>query len=59
MSNAWLDLLQAWGTVAGSSATVAAMAPVYAAIWVLSWLAADEESPVCRERAAPNPSRRK
>ena len=52
MSNAWLDVLQAWGTVAGSSATVAAMAPVYAAIWVLSWVASGQESATCRERAA-------
>ncbi|HUH92797.1 MAG TPA: hypothetical protein VL742_06575 [Casimicrobiaceae bacterium] len=51
MSNVWLDILQAWGTVAGSSATIAAMAPVYAAIWILSWLAAEQESPIRRERA--------
>ena len=59
MSNAWLDILQAWGTVAGSSATVAAMAPVYAAIWALSWLAAEQESPICRDGAARNASARK
>lgn len=59
MSNAWLDILQAWGTVAGTSATVAAMAPVYAAIWVLSWLAAEQESPIGRELAPQNRRGRK
>jgi len=56
MGNGWFDILEAWGTVAGSSATVAAMLPVYAGIWVLSWLAAEHESPIFRERAAPSRS---
>lgn len=56
MSNAWLDMLEAWGTVASSSATVTAMAPVYAAIWALSWLAAEQESPLCHDPAPRNPA---
>ena len=57
MSNAWLDILQAWSTVTSSSATVATMAPVYAAIWVLSWLAAEQGSPTRHHRAKRNPAR--
>jgi len=57
MSNAWLDILQAWGTVAGSSATVAAMAPVYAAIWVLSWLAAEQAAGGEVDQLQPRPDR--
>jgi hypothetical protein len=54
MNNALLDILQAWGTIAGSSTTIAAMTPVCAAIWLLSWLAAEQRSALYRERARRN-----
>ena len=53
MNSAWLDLLQAWSTIAGSSATMAVMVPMYATIFSLSWLASEQLRCDPPQRVAP------
>ncbi len=45
MNNASLDILQACSAIASSLAGVAMMAPLYAAIWTLAWIASEQLGP--------------
>lgn len=42
MNSAPLDWVQAWSAIADSSGLIAAMVPVYAAIWTLAWLSSEQ-----------------
>lgn len=50
MNNASLDILQACNAIADSLTEVAMMVPVYATIWTLAWIAAEQWPPALASR---------